>query len=459
VEDVNFRLEFHRAIDAIAPPAPWLAADVRRALRDRYGDARSAGRGAAPPLRLSWLLPLVAVVLAVAIVAGLIAARELRPHPLPVQPPPLHGPAGVNCPTWSPLASLQNPPAPRKMTSPLSGWAEGALRTEDGGRTWHDVAPISFRSDAPAANNALIYPPGYADHFLDGDHAWLARPYFSSKSCFDHLTIFMTSDAGHTWHSSSPISVAMAGDTQLQLQLDFVDAQHGWLTAVGSGRLLVDSLLYATQDGGQTWRLVSTLPNVLPACGILFSSISTGWLGACGDPNSGGPTIEVTVTHDGGTTWSVQDIPPPPGGCGCSGPIDFSFVDPSDGAFLIDGYTGYSLYVTTDGGASWRVMRGLPNGPQTIDFADVGHLWALVPEPTSFPKGARTWLYESNDEGAHWTLVQKNVPISLNGAVLQFVDPSHGFVVEPNPSQQPGSQVLVTTDGGHTWTVINSEVR
>jgi photosystem II stability/assembly factor-like uncharacterized protein len=460
VEDLNLRLEFHRALDAVTPPAPWLADNVRRALRDRYGDAHSPHRPAIRPVRPGWLLPLVATLLAVAIVAALIAgARELRPHPIPVKQPPIHGPAGVNCPTWSPLASLQYGPVPEKMTNPLSGWAHGDLRTNDGGRTWHDVTPASFRSDVSSATGAEIYPPGYADFFLDVDHAWLARPYLSTKSCFDHITVFLTSDGGQTWHASSPMPVAMAGDTQLQVQLDFIDPKHGWLMAIGGGRLLADSFLYATQDGGRSWRLVSQLPSALTTCGLQFSSPETGWLGACGDPSGGGPTIELDVTHDGGVTWTVQEIPAPPGGCGCSAPIDLTFIDANTGMFLIDGNTGYAVYVTTDGGASWLVSRGLTSGPVTIDFVDIGHLWALVPEPGVFTKFAHTWLYESSDQGAHWTLVQKDVPVSLYGASLQFVDPSHGFVVQPDPSNQAGSQVLVTTDAGHVWTVIKPEVK
>src|ERR1700686_2858570 len=89
VEDLSLRAEFHRALDVVAPPAPWLSASVRDRLRERPRNARMR-RGAPAPLRPTWLLPLVAALLALALVAALVyGERVLNVKPAPVHPPPV----------------------------------------------------------------------------------------------------------------------------------------------------------------------------------------------------------------------------------------------------------------------------------------------------------------------------------------------------------------------------------
>ena len=460
MDNASLRTLFHGALDEITPAKPWLGDSVRDTLRRNRPLSRSRRmrRSPSPAARRLVAAALVLIVAGAAAVAT-IAIRERAQPVLPVkQPPPITGPVGVSCQNWSPLASLQHGPVPEKMTSPTSGWAQGDLRTDDGGRTWHDVTPSSFRSDVPVFG---AYPPGYADFFLDDAHVWLARPYFSSRECFDHVTVFSTTNGGRSWRQAS-IPMTLSGDTHLQMALDFIDAQHGWMTVIGSAAVHADEFLYATHDGGQSWQFAGQLPDSAILCPLQFSSPTTGWAGGCGDFSSGGTSLQLTVTRDGGLTWSVQPLPNPPGGCDCSEPIDLTFVNASTGAFLVDGYTGVFLYMTTDGGLTWRVDRAFPGSSlqaAKLDFEDAQHLWALVYDPTdSFGKGAPIVLYQSSDLGAHWRVVQRNVALELPGTSLQFVDPTHGFFVQPDPNGQ-ASQVLVTGDGGHSWTLIHGEVR
>jgi photosystem II stability/assembly factor-like uncharacterized protein len=232
------------------------------------------------------------------------------------------------------------------------------------------------------------------------------------------------------------------------------------LFVTGSGRLYPDASLFATSDGGRTWHLVGQPPAGLQACAPEFSSTTSGSLGACGDPNAGGQTISLDVTTDGGRTWSVDQLPSPPGGCGCSAPIDLQFSDSSTGAFITNAYHGWFLYITTDGGATWHPRAQFAGGEiWAFGLQDRTHLWALASEPSSFPKGAPIGLYLSADEGLHWALVEKNMPVGQVYAKIQFVDAAHGFiVVEPYPTGSAAAQVYVTGDGGHTWTLIKPEV-
>jgi hypothetical protein len=63
-----------------------------------------------------------------------------------------------------------------KWVSATTGWAGGMLRTTDGGAHWSKAGP-ALPKDASS---------GYAEFFLDGSHAWVARAAGSPESCADH---------------------------------------------------------------------------------------------------------------------------------------------------------------------------------------------------------------------------------------------------------------------------------
>ena len=216
MDDPRLRAEFHLAIDAVAPPAPWLFAVVRDDLRQRSHE-RPARQAAARVIgRPTWVLPLVAVVLSVAIVLALLfVAVELHPsRTIPVKPPP--GPAAGGCPVWGTQSAGGFVPAPDTMSTASTGWSNGALRTTDGGAHWRDVSPAAMRADAPSGTGKRDYPPSYADFFLDSTHAWIARTYQSVTSCLDHVSVFMTADGGRTWRTSMPVGAAVRADSSAQ---------------------------------------------------------------------------------------------------------------------------------------------------------------------------------------------------------------------------------------------------
>ena len=93
MEDVNLRLEFHRALDAVAPPAPWLSATVCDGLRRKQLDStrNRVGRSIATRFAVGSLL---LVLLAVAVATALILSQLFAPVPVH-NPPPLPGSATV----------------------------------------------------------------------------------------------------------------------------------------------------------------------------------------------------------------------------------------------------------------------------------------------------------------------------------------------------------------------------
>jgi photosystem II stability/assembly factor-like uncharacterized protein len=459
LEDLSLRAEFHRAIDAVAPPAPWLFASVREEIRQHRRN-ESAGRDSRRTLvtRPAWVLPVVAVLLAVAVVAALLfEARALQPkHTIPVQPP--RGGA-LQCPAWGTNSSGGLVTPSDTMTSPTTGWSAGSLRTTDGGAHWRDVSPAAMRGDLPSGADARSYPPSYADFFLDSNHAWLARAYSSATSCFDHVGVFITSDGGRTWVQSAPVAAAIQADSQLELELDFIDPLHGWLMVLGNGRLAPDWFVYSTSDGGRDWVPVSQLPTMSSFCSVRFISLTTGYLGMC--RNTGGPTATLTVTRDGGKTWDTVQLPQPHGSrFTFDAPV---FFDQGRGVVRVTGTVTQGntetpidyLAATTDGGQTWHALPDLPAGfGMAFDFLDSSRFWVLMGDG----RGVADTLYSTSDGGMTWTLVKSDLPV-LDSPTLVFIDSQHGFIIQPGQQIGQGpSTVLVTGDGGKKWTAVNPKV-
>lgn len=451
MQDVNLRLEFHRAMDAVTPPAPWLGPRIREELRRRRQET-FLERARRRPGEFAWLLPAVAVLLAVAIIVGaLISHRLTVPLPLPVRP---HAGAAAGCPTWGIVPGGPDVPSAVEMASLTVGWAPGALRTTDGGSTWHDVAPKALRNGEPyLPGQQTVYPPNYADFFLDADHGWLIRSYQTDEACTDHLTVFRTSDGGRTWHSSD----VYAGNASSPV-LSFFDRQHGWLlltvpnpvshpTPSTRARATSHTVVYRTADGGATWRLVSSAGP--PCTALAFSSPTRGIAAGGGQFQSCQSTA---TTDDGGTTWSSGTL---------SNVGRVVFFDATHGVAAVYAGDSYGLYVTADGGRTWTQTASAQGGttfapggfePYALNvwFEDQRDFWLFTTQP-GWNKGGleHDWLYHSSDGGATWQLVQRDTPVSSPLSV-SFVDPSHGFVLQTDVN---GALVLVvTSDGGRTWT-------
>ncbi|HEX9099882.1 MAG TPA: exo-alpha-sialidase [Candidatus Dormibacteraeota bacterium] len=340
------------------------------------------------------------------------------------------------------------------MTSRSDGWANGAVRTTDGGAHWQRLAPGSMLSDAPKGTDPKAYPPGYVDYFLDSDHAWLAYSYPSTTSCFDHVTVFSTANGGQSWIRSRPVDAAIQADSSLQLQLDFIDAQNGWLMVLGEGRIAPDWFVYTTTNGGLDWQLLSQVPLMTSFCSVEFISRAVGFLGDC--QNTSGPIPALTVTRDGGKTWGTIALPASVGNqFNVSEPV---FFNQEQGIVHVNAqnFQGNTetpsdyLAVTSDGGQTWAALPQLsiPGYAQAFAFIDINHFFAVVNDG----KGQTESIYRTADGGRTWSAAGDLPPLFQSYPQVMFIDSQHGFVDEP--SQRIGDGPLAflsTSDGGRTW--------
>jgi photosystem II stability/assembly factor-like uncharacterized protein len=426
----------------------------------------------------NWILAAVAALLALAVVATLvIGAHALRPRSsVPVQRPQRQAPASASCPGWGPVNFIGSWPIPEKMTSATTGWAMGALRTTDGGANWHDVSPSSLRADAPpgAALSNPVYPPGYAEFFLDANHAWLTRNYSSPAACTDHVIAFATSDGGRTWQPSASIDLKLDQGSAASSKMFFLDPHDGWLWLaigpIGQGRLGEPEVfasradLYATSDGGLNWHLVSSVnsskignssSDVCSATvgDLAFASQTDGWLTIPCQT-----AAALLVTRDGGLSWKLQRLSLSKSiVCPCSASLP-TFFDAARGIVELSG-SGMrpSLLATLDGGRTWRELPALPGTgySMALDFVDANNFWYVGTPPGWIkPTTVGLELYRTTDGGKTWTLVRPDATVGPLPVYFQFVDVQHGFALTGGST----STLLATADGGRTWKAIQPKV-
>lgn len=279
------------------------------------------------------------------------------------------------------------------------------LSTRDGGLTWTRVAR-GLRLTALR----LVTP----------DRAFAVRG----------PQLLTSGDGGRRWHvlraAAQPVAVS------------FPDARHG---AYVSG-----SSLFRTDDGGRTWsRFAQPCPEYFG--GFELVTPSRGYLLCGGQP----ATIEMAktlyLTDDGGRSWRVRarshrgrvapgeaDLPTTGGAAG------IRFRDAADGLMLAD---RVGMYVTRDGGRSWR------SSIFTGDSATA--LSAAWPSPRRiFAVLTRGGLVRSDDDGRSWTPLYPLVVGPPTGPVA-FAGPADGIGAGRRDAVFDPGALLATSDGGAHW--------
>ena len=372
------------------------------------------------------LLEVLAAVLMVSILTGsFLLVLSSRSHRTPAS-----SATPVASPTRSTPAGLANPLQTIHMIDATTGWASTStslLRTTNGWRTWKDVTP----------HQAALVGAGY---FLSGEEAWIGEASGLGLQAGQKPAVIIshTTNGGQTWQSA-PLSVTIPDGI---FSMSFSNDQNGWAEAELGGAAGNDLLeLFRTTDGGKSWVAVSTnvpvsqyhIPNTFPygghATGITFISASTGWVV---------DSYNVYVTHDGGTTWRQQTLPTAPDqGFGLP-----TFFNAHEG--LLPG--GSQLFVTQDGGTTWQPGPLLPQSSGLVTFTDMQHGWAIVDNGTT--------LYRTSDGGAHWLKITPVIAASITSfAKLNFVSTGTGWALGYT-SEPPNTLLFKTTDGGQTWTQV-----
>lgn len=337
-----------------------------------------------------------------------------------------------------------------RMATATAGWAFTAkrvLHTTDGGRNWNDRTPTRLSRTTTGPGPGGEPPANIA--IVGAASAWLAAA--SPRT----VRIFHTSDAGIHWHPTAVTPTAITGlprtDVPIVLSLDAVDARNGLLLISdgGAGAGSEDVELYATRDSGTTWTPVAATtqqhpsPGGLPAggtkTGLGFVSAKRGWLTGYRGSQSG---IWLYATDDGGRTWRATILPTPlryP----TSGQFPLTFPPAFTGTAgflptLWPAQQATIFYTTHDRGLHWR-----PSGPAPSPGGNALRAWSWpdVTHGFAVPSGK---FCATSDGGNSWQC--RRTPRVLRSFVeLQFLTPRFGWALS-------GTRLLRTADGGITWT-------
>jgi photosystem II stability/assembly factor-like uncharacterized protein len=358
-------------------------------------------------------------------------------------------------PLFTPTAAAEPLPAPERPTldapallqiafqDAFNGWGlaqDAILRTVDGGRTWFDLTPPEATAIGYSSTLAVV----------DALHAWLLLPnedYFTG-------VLFRTTDGGLHWDSAA---VPFGGGS-----LQFLDPSTGRMLAdrgAAAGSQAVE--IFQSSDGGLSWSSVYSndptqtgagegLPFSGTKTGMTFRDAATGWVTGS-RPMDG--DLYLFVTRDGGSSWSQQSLPLPPGD------ESSQFVTSPPVFFHLAGILPVRIYRpdrpveltffwTADGGQTWngdpRQAGAAIDSSALVSFADAAHAFAWDGSASLFVSqdGALTWEQDPVSLDLYGRLVQ-----------VQFVPPATGWALTL-VDETGHSSLYQTTDGGLHWSAL-----
>ena len=353
------------------------------------------------------------------------------------------------------------------MLDTQTGWAvtgeNRILRTTDGGVHWKNVTPKyptamtrqRIATDFLTASGAWVAVSGVEMTGQGDDRATKQPPSAGvavSGAGAGTAVIFHTTDAGQTWQQ-----MTIQTNGVIDTQINITTSQDGWLLSKHPVSESAETLeLFRTTDGGRTWLKIAIAPasslDIHPPgnlpfsgskSGLSFLNATTGWVTGRVAING---YILLYRTDDGGATWYPQSLPLSP----TERSSQLSLLPPlffnaTDGILPVSSDTGkgarLDVYMTHDGGTTWRGTTPLTAAASTADFIDVDHGWA----------SDGTLLYVTDDGGKQWTTLSPGGSFQ-HITQLDFVSRHIGWAIGATAAGAP--TFLKTEDGGRTWTAI-----
>src|SRR5919106_668110 len=224
--------------------------------------------------------------------------------------------------------------------------------------------------------------------------------------------VWMSNDGGTTWRSvfddqpiSSIGSIAVAASDPNVIYVGSGEANIRGNVAAGNG-------IYKSIDAGKTWSHVWTQEGQIGTMAVHPKNADVAYAAVLGHAFGPNPERGVYRTKDGGKTWQ-QVLKKDPD----TGASDVA-IDPSNPSVVFAGLwqarrfpwdlqsggPGSGLYVSRDGGDTWKALtgNGLPDGiwgkvGVAVAAADPRRVYALI-------EAEAGGLFQSSDGGENWTL-------------------------------------------------------
>jgi len=241
----------------------------------------------------------------------------------------------------------------------------------------------------------------------------------SVTSAFYGPQIWYADDLSSDWRQAAGVALPEGGDAALERIWVLIDGDGD-----GGGRLYAGGdpgVLFESRDGGETWELNQALWE---------HPTRSSW-----QPGAGGLCLHSIVP------W------------------------PGDSDRLALGISAVGVWLTEDGGASWRhgnqglVARYLPEDARegSIDLC-VHDLHRAPTRPERMFMQFHGGVYRSDDAGETWTDIARGLPSDFGfPLVVDPADPDSAYVIPLKADHDrvtPDGRVLVyeTRDAGASWT-------
>jgi photosystem II stability/assembly factor-like uncharacterized protein len=274
-------------------------------------------------------------------------------------------------------------PFPRAPEIPI------VWRTLDGGLSWEPSHSLDLTNLDPSEG----FMPTL--HFTDSQHGWLTIA--SGQTTESFLAVFRTADGGLSWDRTLVKSSEEALGRCIKTGMVFANEETGFLTHDCRGLYDVPFLSW-TNDGGLEWHErdlppPSDAPDLFSThvCAALSPSMRSPLTATlvveCQRSDDEDYTSYLYATGDGGQTWRIDVLPDVDmHGYGLS----LYFLDAESGWWL-----GRKLYKTDDGGQTWAYLKTV-NWEGQFTFIDQEHGWAVARSDdeialVSTIDGGRTW--------------------------------------------------------------------
>ena len=230
------------------------------------------------------------------------------------------------------------------------------------------------------------------------------------------------------------------------------------MLAPGKGWAMTDHGLFWTVNGGRDWKDItprSTLGPDAQIKDIFFLDARHGWVlfAKYDEPE---PKFDLARTDNTGATWSVSRVHVDQGNLAADGQI--RFADPLHGGMVLNASTSSaihagSLFLTSDGGRTWRNSPDDPGGQGPILPVTPKEGWLVG-------NGQDDDLHVTWDGAKTWQTVSLPAPKEIYPAidptadVPVFEDEKHGFVAvtySGSNGVKSAAVLFATVDGGHSW--------
>lgn len=323
------------------------------------------------------------------------------------------------------IKSVRPTPTELQFLTPQVGWipldvgagpiSGGLLLTKDGGKNFTRVG-----SDVELSSVREV-------DFISEEQGWAIG---ETPNQGDYL--IRTGNGGQNWIQVYP-------KLRPTKDISFVDNQHGY----GLGQLFDSGALLYTADGGDTWQKIFSFSEKYRPSKLSFVNRNLGWVTAV--LINADKTV-ILKTTDGGINWTPLDSEITQSEIYFSS--YFRFFDSDSGIVATTDAGAPIFYRTPDGGRTWELIPQGSKGIYQFSFLSPKQGWKIF----EVGQGQFTLELSRMEDGVNWqSMGQISAQAWPYG--IDFVSPAKGFILIQEPPFQTNSQLklLVTTDGGRTW--------